>query len=288
MRLSGGMGNQLHQYAYAVFLAKKTGGQPFIDKSFFNLNNNLLKITKRNYELNNFNVGANEYISFLTNYYLFNIFNKISILGYLLRKFFKIRIVNSRLAEEEMYGNDKIYYVDKVFGTISDYQLISTEIQTFFLPNPKHINLVNKITKLIVKPKSVAVHIRRTDYLNAHSNHEVLDISYYQKAMKGIKEKIKDPTFYFFGDDEIWIRENFNFLHDSKSVFINYKGLDAYLFDFFAIKYCENVITSNSTFSWWAAYLNDNKNKIIIVPGKWLKSQESNLEEIYPNNWHAI
>ncbi|MBC7888539.1 MAG: alpha-1,2-fucosyltransferase [Ferruginibacter sp.] len=288
VRLSGGMGNQLHQYAYALSLAKKFGCKVYVDKSFFKLSSKLLKITKRNYELDKFSIYAAERSFFLSNYYLFNLFNKSSFLKYILDKYTKIHIINSRQFNNEIYQNKKIFYIDGVFGAVSDYAQINSEIKTLFIPHPQYKNLLPKINQLINKSNSVAVHIRRTDYLDRNSGHEVLSIAYYKEAMNFINEKAAEPTFYFFGDDEGWIRDNFISLNDQKKIFINFKDTPASLFDFFAIATCNHVIISNSTFAWWAAYLNEYKSKIIIAPGKWLRNQELNLNESYPNDWHVI
>ena len=283
------MGNQLHQYAYALVFAKKIGGLAYVDKNFFKLNPGKLKITKRKYELNNFSFDPVVVHFFLSNYYVFNFFNRIPGLSIFLEKALKIKIINSREDINEIDAGINTFYINGVFGSILDYKIVEEEIKKMFCPNPLIQSKLSSIPGLVVKNGSVAVHIRRTDYLNDDSIHEVLGTSYYMMAMDLVKEKIRNPTFYFFGDDEKWIRENLIQSGNPNHKFINYKdGPNSYLFDFFAMKYCENIIISNSTFAWWAAYLNDDENRTIVAPGKWLKNKELNLNELYLNDWHVV
>lgn len=122
---------------------------------------------------------------------------------------------------------------------------------------------------------SVSLHIRRGDYLML-PNYCVCDDRYYERAIEKIMQYVDNPFFYVFSNDPEWSR---NFL---KSFGVNYKiidwnqGGDSYQ-DMFLMTQCKHNIIANSTFSWWGAWLNQNKNKIVVTPRKWFRNQDLNI-----------
>jgi hypothetical protein len=133
--------------------------------------------------------------------------------------------------------------------------------------------------KIIMDDKSVAIHVRRGDYLYLEG-FPSQPFEYYQKAM----EKL-NGNFYVFSDDMNWCKENFKgvqFIH-----------LNEY-FDFELMKLCTHNIASRSSFSWWAAHLNSNPNKVVIIPKQQLeckvrmKAVDKESEVFDPKEWiHA-
>lgn len=134
--------------------------------------------------------------------------------------------------------------------------------------NTDMLNKINSTT-------SVSVHIRRTDYVDLNID---TDLEYYKRAIKYITEKIKNPCFFFFSDDMDYVKKNFteiNFPYD----YVDFNtGNDCYK-DLFLMKNCKHNIIPNSTFSWWAAWLNENPDKIVVCPEHWFKDspQSDNL-----------
>jgi hypothetical protein len=94
---------------------------------------------------------------------------------------------------------------------------------------------------------------------------QFIGLRYYIDAIRKIKKDIRDPLFFVFSDDIIWCKENLSQFLD-KSYFIDHnKGKDSYK-DLLLMSACKHNISANSTFSWWGAWLNKNKNKICIKP----------------------
>ena len=123
-----------------------------------------------------------------------------------------------------------------------------------------------KILDMISRTESVAVHIRRGDYVTL--GYVVCSVQYYVKCMQEMKERLKDPFFFVFSDDIEWVRKELKF--DGKMVFVN---LDNKAVDDMRLLYsCKHFIMSNSTFSWWGAWLSENPNKIILQPKYWKNS----------------
>jgi len=116
------------------------------------------------------------------------------------------------------------------------------------------------IAKDLKKHNSVAVHVRRGDY--EHFNW-TLDKTYYDTAMQKIREFVNEPIFYFFSDDPEWVSKNWNE--------IPWSGGE--ITDFWLMSQCKHNIISNSSFSFWAAMLNNNPDKVVIYPEDWKLSE---------------
>jgi hypothetical protein len=110
----------------------------------------------------------------------------------------------------------------------------------------------------------------------------ICTLDYYNKAINYILNAVENPVFYIFSDDIIWAKEN---LKLSNAFFVNW-NLDVQSWeDMFLTSLCKHNIIANSTFSWWGAWLNENKNKIVLCPPKYTNIY---TEEFFPDTWHKI
>jgi len=155
-------------------------------------------------------------------------------------------------------------------------------ILKLFEPQEKLQNqLSEKYCNILKNNKYVSVHIRRGDYLNLSEYHATLGMDYYTAAMQKFSD---EHIFVFFSDDIEWCKKNFN---NGKNIFIENQEdvLDLYL-----MSKIPNNIIANSSFSWWSAWLNQNKNKIIISPKKWFgyKNSHLNTKDLIPDEWIKI
>lgn len=127
----------------------------------------------------------------------------------------------------------------------------------------------------------IGVHIRRGDYLSIDM-HNVCSLAYYKKAIEYMRKIYPNSKFIFFSDDINWIEKNFkekNMLVCNKELFDSYQDW----YDMYLMTLCKGNIISNSTFSWWGAWLNNNPGKIIIAPKIWIK--EIGKYDIWCNDW---
>ena len=117
--------------------------------------------------------------------------------------------------------------------------------------------------------QAVSIHIRRGDYINHKTLGNICDIEYYTKAIQLIFHHYSNPCFYIFSNDISWCRNNLMVLfRKCQCYFIDWNiGTDSYI-DMQLMSACKNNILANSSFSWWAAYLNSYSDKIIIAPKK--------------------
>jgi len=131
---------------------------------------------------------------------------------------------------------------------------------------------------------SVSIHVRRGDYLNNTHVYPILDLYYYESSLKILNEiGINNPKIYIFSDDIMWCKSNFNF----ENQFFIENNDD--IIDLFIMSECENNIISNSTFSWWGAFLNKNPYKKVICPSIWFNNTNEivnfKYDDLIPENW---
>jgi hypothetical protein len=144
----------------------------------------------------------------------------------------------------------------------------------------------DSIDEYTTKDVVVAIHIRRTDYLNHPNYHPTQNKEYYEKGKKIIEDKLESrPTYYYFSDDKEWVKSTFE-LNDKDKI-VDFK--EDYM-EFALMQQCNHFIIANSTFSWWAAWLSQiDKNKIVIAPSKWFGPEANkNWQDIYCENWIVI
>lgn len=156
------------------------------------------------------------------------------------------------------------------------------EIQNLYKPTEEIIKKLYKKYDELEKNESCSIHIRRGDYLNLQNHHPIQSISYYKKSVELIG---LDKHFFIFSDDIEWCKNNLNFLKNKTFVENDEDFEDLYL-----MSLCEHNIIANSSFSWWGAWLNKNKNKKIVSPKKWFGISKYNFKtkDIYAENWFII
>ena len=156
---------------------------------------------------------------------------------------------------------------------------IKDEIIEFFAPTQEVNSYIeNKYGNL---DTFVSLHIRRGDYTKLSQHHHNLDIKYYENAI----DYFQGHNFMVFSDDIEWCKSHFDFSPDS--VFV--EGEEDYI-DLYIMSKCKHNVIANSTFSWWAAYLNNNPNKVVVYPDKWFGPLNSQFKtkDLFPDEWICL
>lgn len=133
---------------------------------------------------------------------------------------------------------------------------------------------------------SVSIHFRRGDYVKNHTTnsfHGVCEIEYYQRAIATILQCVENPHFFIFSDDPQWVKENFK-VSVKCDYLVHNQGAHSF-FDMLLMSLCKHNIIANSTFSWWAAWLNKAPGKIVIAPKKWFAQTSLKTHDLYCKNW---
>ncbi|MCC6323941.1 alpha-1,2-fucosyltransferase [Candidatus Nomurabacteria bacterium] len=258
IRLKGGHGNQMFQYARGRVLAIKYKTQLSIDLNYFKNKN----FTPREYNLDQFNIKA-------------KIIEKSKIpflLKYLLPVIKKINW-NGNIYLDGYFQSEKYF---KKYSDIIREDFTLKEIPT------KTEDLIKEIKNC----NSVCMHIRRGDYVG-NKLHQVQDIYYYKKAIMELEKKVKIDNIYIFSDDIIWCKENIKFNY--KITFVNKEELNITDVEELCIMTnCKYFIIANSSFSWWGAWLAPNKEKIVICPEKWYSNESIDTSDLIPESWIRI
>ncbi len=284
VRIWEGLGNQLFQYAYARSL-KERGYDVALD-------------VEREYESC---VGERKGITqrpcIIQNFYITIPFvdaEKMWQYGYLSHNNLLNKFVYSLACkgmwiypfceEENAFFNEKSYnppkngYLkgwyqsEKYFENIRD--ILLNELSLTRVPQ-----LDPELEKYISSSRSVSIHIRRGDYLKIGM---ALNEIYYERAIKIIKEYCDSPIFIVFSDDINWVRKHISF--PDEVIYVSDSGKYTDYEELYLMSLCQHNIISNSTFSWWGAWLNKNKEKKVIAPSKWLTSQKG----IVPEDWIVV
>ena len=250
-KLQGGLGNQMFQYAIGRHLSSKYNRKFYLDDRFFNGSN-------RNFSLDNF---SNTIIDTNINSIQTSLpFKKID-------DSFEYKDIENTI--------DINYYLDGYWQSEKYFEESSDLIRNDFQPNEKTLEVINKTP--LLDSNTISIHIRRTDYLTSNGYHPVQSLDYYKEAIELIGEY---DYIFVFSDDIDWCKNNLNF---RDMIFMeNMSEIE----DLFIMSKCKNNIIANSSFSWWGAWLNENKQKKVIAPKLWFGQQVSlNTLDIIPKNW---
>lgn len=278
VKLVGGLGNQMFQYSLAKYLSKKYDRDIYLDIGYFkrySINNSP---DERYYELKKLNIKENIYPTNNKVRYCLAILRRIN--NNPIRKFvlFFMEILFGIyfIAEpsftsfrHEIYDLHKkikkgrTIYLEGYFQHYRYYKDIKNELKEDFKSKSVLEGEVLEMFNNIKSKNSVAIHVRRTDYLKF--SYPVVSKEYILKAMDLIKTKIKNPHFFVFLDDLNWCTENI--IHDNLTS-VNLSNENK-IYDFDLMRNCNHFIISNSTYSYWASFLGENKEKIKIAPDKW-------------------
>lgn len=145
------------------------------------------------------------------------------------------------------------------------------------------------ISTKIQAVSSVSLHVRRGDYVNnAHTNsvHGTCSLDYYRNAIGTVIRTIATPYFFVFSDDVSWARSNLELPPSTEFVSCN-TGTNSWQ-DMALMAACQYNIIANSTFSWWAAWLNTNPRKRVIAPKQWFRTESLSTKDLYPPGWQLL
>ncbi|WP_452596485.1 alpha-1,2-fucosyltransferase [Pontimicrobium sp. MEBiC01747] len=271
IKLIGGLGNQLFQYATAKALALQNNTTLYIDRSAFN------NYDLHAYGLHHFNIKPKIYKE-APSKFVRKILNKLNINTYYQEESFSYNEAVLELKTKNIFLSG--YFQSELYFQNYRKELLKDLEVTALLKEQTKKQLQN-----IEQTNSVSIHIRRGDYL-LHEKHNTSKELYYKSAMKLIEDKIENPVYYMFSDDMEWVKTNFK--TNKKTVYIDFNDAATNYEDLKLMSNCKHNIIANSSFSWWGAWLNINKDKIVIAPQQWFNSKEQDYSNVIPNSWIKI
>lgn len=278
VRLKGGLGNQMFQYALGRVLSIKHNVALGLDISFYDMNLG----PKRQYDLDVFNIIARtlnqKEIPFLRRFC-----HKSRVLD----KFIKFK------GKEKGFNfDDKILslgsntYLDGYWQSPKYFAGFEDVIRgDFTLKNSPTQNIKN-LAEEIASKNSLSIHVRKGDYVG-NKFHEVVNNEYYHKGIEYIFSKTNFEKIFVFSDDIEWCKNNLKFEFPTMFVDSGYAGKRGEGHIYLMSK-CKSFIIANSSFSWWGAWLSENKNKIVVCPKQWFGNASINTDDLVPRDWIRI
>ncbi|BBB25221.1 alpha-1,2-fucosyltransferase [Amphritea japonica] len=284
IKIIGGLGNQMFQYAAAKSLAVLNNTRVSANVSVFsNYKTHPLRLNKLNCDCE---------FDFTRDFRL--VLSGFPLLGSAFSK--KSMLLNHYVEKDLLF--------DSSFFDLDDNVLLSGYFQSEkYFSNIRELliqefSLDDRLTEaeLAINNKiescnSIAIHIRRGDYitdLSANNIHGICSEEYFEKALNYLDSinVLSDPTttLFIFSDDILWCKDNLAFKY--RTVFVE-GSVDRPEVDIHLMSKCKHQVISNSTFSWWGAWLNTNLDKCVIAPLKWFNSLHDSTD-IVPKQWMRL
>ncbi|GGH15342.1 alpha-1,2-fucosyltransferase [Mucilaginibacter phyllosphaerae] len=284
VRLEGRLGNQLFQYAFIYSAAKRLNTSYYIDQ--YTTSSSVDKYFDTNMQLPGPLVAKVFSIKSFKNIFNFHLrrlyykrlaqFHRLTINQFTISDSFN----DVALIDNCIYSG---YFQSEIF-----FKNFEPQIHQWFTLKPEHKNAFHlKYNHLYQNNRIVTIHVRRTDYqnlqhLNLGNADLTLPLGYYQNAISNLNDE--NTHFVFITDDVPFVTHNFRFL-TNKTI-----SADTEILDFQHMMNADVCIISNSTFSWWGAWLNSNKNKTVYCPQYYLgyHLKKDFPPNIYPDDWKQI
>ena len=287
IRISDGLGNQMFQYAFARKISIISGKKVYLDTRFIN-NEDLAKnrdkvhfrdkLGHREYGLLHFKINlpvADENVTLQWKYLQQSNFADVI--------FYNLSLINKwiwQYQNEDLNFNGEMSkfrlifpaYYQGYFFDLKYYDDIKRILRHEFSLKEK-IRLPRRLRIIMNNKNVVSIHIRRGDFLKL--NRDISSSEYYTKAIKFMEANIEKPIYLIFSDDIDWVKNNMDI--PGEKVFVSSMGFKDYE-ELTIMKHCQHNIIANSTFSYWAAYLNSNEDKIVVCPKCW-------KSKIIPSAW---
>lgn len=291
VKLIGGLGNQMFQYAAARRLAIRHNTELKLDLSF--LENRQEVTTHRVYELKHLNINAtiatpHEVAEFTGEYK-----NRYQATLMRLRRIAGLAIFHPNVYVEPHFHFDPAVldapdnsYLDGYWQSENYFKDIGNIIQNEFTVITGQGERNRQLAEEIKATESVSIHVRRGDFVSDKATkefHGVCSLNYYKSAIDRIRSQVRSPHFFVFSDDPEWVKENLEL--SNPATFMDHNGPDKGYEDLRLMGLCTHHIIANSSFSWWGAWLGTHPSKIVIAPMRWFNDVSINTTDLLPETW---
>lgn len=289
VRLLGGLGNQMFQYAAGRALALRRGAALWLDVSSYEAQGP--GVTPRRYELDAFLVAARIGLPEEN-----PATASPSLLGRLFGRGAPAAAVPTPLYREPHFAFDPAlaaqptpvllegyWQSERYFADAAD--VIRRELTPREPMDPENAAMAAQIEGV----EAVSVHVRRGDYVtNAGANafHGLCSLDYYQAAVGLIRERVQAPHLFVFSDDHAWTRDHLAF--DLPTTYVVANPPDRGFRDMELMARCRHHVVANSSFSWWGAWLNPRVDKTVVAPKNWFADPDVDTRDLIPSNWTRL
>ena len=292
VKLKGGLGNQMFQYAAGLRLANSRNVDLLLDVSEYGKNKGRGG-TPRRFELNCFS-GLHKFASKQKIF----LYSSDSLVAWVGRSIMGIISGNLPIycREKSFFFDQEILelpanvYLDGYWQSekyfLSEETLIRSAFR--FVDPPTGENM--RIAKEISSKNSISVHFRRGDYASCKKTSSFHGIpgleDYYYKAIHHFLERVGSPRLYIFSDEPDWVESNLQISIPHE--IIGHNGTNQGYEDLRLMSLCPNHIIANSSFSWWGAWLSESQDKQVIAPKNWFIDSSIDTRDLIPSSWELL
>ena len=277
VRIMGGLGNQMFQYAFGAYLAQQHNTDLWLDCSSFGSD------TLRDFMLDRWQVtvrqaprtvrsripcGCNWYHSWLSS-----------------------RQTLRRITEKP-FGFRRQYletpddsFLDGYWQSEKFLPGMKLRLQAEFQPAGSTHRKTRALARKMASDGAVSLHVRRTDYLGL-SYAGPCPVSYYERSVADLLARHADIRLFVFSDDIPWCRQQFQF--PCPVTFVDHNDAFTAHEDIWLMSRCRYHVIANSTFSWWGAWLGEDETGEVYAPQDWFSDQTMDSRAILPESWHRI
>jgi hypothetical protein len=286
VRLNGGLGNQLFQYATGRAIAQRHNVPLKLDTSGFERN------PQRRYVLDNFCISASpatpSEVKHRTGTNGNRVRRRLTKLyqGYLPYYRQSVFVERGFQFDPNLFRARREVYLIGYWQSEKYFESIAPLLRREFTLRTELDHDNQAMASQIEQTKSVSVHIRRGDYIsdeNTSRYHGICSLAYYQNAVEVIARSVVRPEFFVFSDDIEWAKQNLRLNHPV--VYVSHNGAARDCEDLRLMSLCKHHIVANSSFSWWGAWLGQNANKRVIAPLKWFDQAQLDTRDLIPAPW---
>lgn len=277
VRLLGGLGNQMFQYAAGLGVAERHGSKLNLDPSYITFE------AHRSYALDVLKVRAT--VSNRRRVPRW-VFDRPALDEAIIKRRFRASVERERAHpyNPEIESAPANAYLIGYWQSEKYLDPVIDQLRRDFQPReigPKAALMADRIRQT---DRSVAVHVRRGDYIDVEQTrtlHGVCPPDYYSRAARLIAERAGDSMHFVFSDDPDWARKNLKL--PGKTVIAS-ESHEAHE-DLYLISQCTHAIIANSSFSWWGAWLGETGKSIVVAPENWFAEMPLDYSDIVPQRW---
>lgn len=300
LTLGGGLGNQMFEYAFARSLQLQMNQSKIVLNTF-----HVVKYENNKEALHNLQLVNNVEVCNFIKKNVYKYTEKIK-RRYLVKKYnysWNDKDLFYKLSRSGVFYNLNVYTLDRYQQPVSRniyiygvYQnpyywwkykdIIKQELKVKTEPTKINKQMIEKIKNC----NAVCVHVRRGDYVTnpRWDDLNICNEKYYLDAMDCMTKQVSNCRFFVFSnthEDILWIQQNYNF----KQYNVEYIDLNNPDYEELRLMYsCKHFIIANSTFSWWAQFLSDSKEKKVCAPKYWTRGGVDCSKEFYGKDWKII
>jgi hypothetical protein len=282
VKLQGGLGNQMFQYALGKAMAKIHHSRFALDLDFLldRTPDKGLGFVFRDYDLDVFSMCPSIAKTGQETKYRHPTFFHQLTSGFTKRTIYKESFFQF---DQQVLTMKPNVYLDGYWQSPRYFESVEKELRadfTFTHPIEKNSQ---ELYRKILSTDSICVNVRRADFL-INSFHGVCGMNYFEPAIDYLISQLKNPQVFIFSDDPTWCKENFRLNISTEVIDHTHKGFK-FSNQLQLMAACKHFVIPNSTFAWWAVWLSNKKNSKVIAPKKWFSDDSIDTRDLIPSHW---